>query len=408
VGDGCGARMHRDRSRTALAALCASVALFAAAPASRAAVVHTASISGVVTNAATQLPVAGIEVFAYSTKANFSEKEALEAGAGSSGVARTNREGRYTISALNGETFEVVFEVPEESTLGFVPQLYANRSIFGEGTPVTLAAGEAREGVDAALQAGGAIAGTVIAEQGGDPIGAAIVCAFGPPGAHPPAEGGCTSTGVTGAYVLRGLPVGEYRVFFLAERFAAQFFDHVATEAAARAVSVAVGSITPGIDAALEPPPENEPSDEETLLSTLGGQLGAPLPAGGGPLGGATGAAPSRLRLRSTRIFVTKAGIATVRLACGAGTGCRDTLALTTSVKFGAGRRPLPVANARLSMKAASELTIHLELTARARRSLRRAHGSLAAMLKLTPALTAQPATATVTPVRLLRQQKSA
>jgi hypothetical protein len=401
--------MHRDRSRTARAALCASVALFAAAPASRAAVVHTASISGVVTNAATQLPVAGIEVFAYSTKANFSEKEALEAGAGSSGVARTNREGRYTISALDGETFEVVFEVPEESTLGFVPQLYANRSIFGEGTPVTLAAGEAREGVDAALQAGGAIAGTVIAEQGGDPVGAAIACAFGPPGAHPPAEGGCTSTGVTGAYVLRGLPVGEYRVFFLAERFAAQFFDHVATEAAARAVSVAVGSITPRIDAALEPPPENEPSDEETLLSTLSGQLGAPVPGGGGPLGG-TGAAatPSRLRLRGTKISVSKAGIATVRLACGAGAGCHDTLALTTSIRSGAGRRPLAVANAHLNMKAASELTIHLELTAKARRRLRTAHGSLDAMLKLIPALSAQPATATVTPVRLVRQQKSA
>ncbi|HEY1834996.1 MAG TPA: carboxypeptidase-like regulatory domain-containing protein [Solirubrobacteraceae bacterium] len=392
-----------------LAALGALALLLTPATSRAVAATHNASISGVVTNAVTQLPLAGIEVFAYSRKASFSEKEALELGAGSSGVGRTNGEGRYTIPSLNGEAFEVVFAVPEESTLNFVPQLYPGRSIFGEGTPVALASGEARAGVDAALEPGGAISGTVLAAQGASPIQAAVACAFGPPGVRPPAQGGCTSTGVAGTYVLRGLPVGEYRVFFLAESFAAQFFDHVATEAAARAVSVAVGATTPDIDAALELPPENEPSDEETLLGTLSGQLGAPLPTGGGgPLGGSTTSVPSRLRLRGTRIAVTKAGIAEVRLECGVGAGCHDSLTLTTSVKTGSGRRhSTTVAGAHLSMKPVSELTVRLILDASARRHLRAAHGSLAAMLKLTPAISVQPAAITVTPVRLVRQHQS-
>jgi hypothetical protein len=213
---------------------------------------------------------------------------------------------------------------------------------------------------------------------------------------------------VAGTYVLRGLPAGEYRVFFLAERFAAQFFDHVATEAAARAVSVAVGVTTPEIDAALEAPPENEPSDEETLLGTLSGQLGAPLPAGGGPLSGSPTSVPSRLRLRGTRISVTKAGIAEVRLECGVGAGCHDSLALTTSVQTGSGRRhPVAVASAHLSMKPVSVLTVHLILDVSARRRLRAAHGSLAALLRLRPTISAQPSATTVTPVRLLRQHQS-
>ena len=114
-----------------------------------------------------------------------------------------------------------------------------------------MTAGSTTTGIDAALQPTvGQISGTVTNASTLAAVEGVKVCAL----TSADEDQGCTSTDSAGAYTLTGLPVGEYRVVFIAPEaanYAPQYYDGKAKFAEADPVPVTVDSTTTGIDAAL-------------------------------------------------------------------------------------------------------------------------------------------------------------
>jgi hypothetical protein len=124
--------------------------------------VGTATISGTVTQAGTDAPLQAAAVTVTDAD-------------GHSWTANANPTGGYTASSLPASTYTVRF-----SATGQVTQWYSNAATEGDATPVVLADGEARTGVDAALDtATPAITGTLTDSSTGDPV--AGVCVFASP-----------------------------------------------------------------------------------------------------------------------------------------------------------------------------------------------------------------------------------
>jgi hypothetical protein len=368
----------------------------------------SSSISGTVTSAGTHLPIAGIEVIVFSTRSDFTEEEALKLSGGTSGAARTDANGHYTISGLNPESFDVFFGASEEGTLDYVSQLYDDKSVFLAGDHVTLAAGEARQGIDAALTEGGSITGRVTAAASGAAIVAAEACAFGPPGAHPPTQGGCSSTGVNGAYTLKGLAPGQYDVAFLAEGYAPQYYSRVSAEGQARTVTVTAGASLGGIDAALEVPITPEEAEGGSVAELIEGLPGPGAPGSPRIVTRAKGLGVS---VAHTKISVTRSGLALVSLSCSLASLCHDRLTLRhTSIVHVKGRRhthSIVLAGLDFLIRAGARVTEHVKLDRAALRLLHEHHGSISATASLSPAAPGAPHVASLVAVKLVRERAS-
>jgi len=99
----------------------------------------------------------------------------------------------------------------------------------------------------------GSIAGTVTVD-GGASLAGVNVCAELPGEFEEEEETHCAKTQFDGAYLITGLPAGEYVVAFMPsseQNYVRQFYDDAATKFAALTVAVGVGTTT-GIDAVLE------------------------------------------------------------------------------------------------------------------------------------------------------------
>ena len=233
---------------TVLALLAVSVGSTA-----RAAGEGAGEIGGQVTDSATGVPLAGVEVCAYAFESEAFEEGVLETETeGSpSDCASTDADGFYAISNLPSGEYAVEFSSPAESGLNYVTQYFDGKASPEEAQPVAVSAGELTPGIDAELQEGGRVAGRVTSAVTSAALERVLVCSLPSDGS----ESGCTFTNADGEYTISALAGGPYKVGFVATGYAAQFYDDKPTYSAAQFVLVIVGDTTPGIDAALTPAP---------------------------------------------------------------------------------------------------------------------------------------------------------
>ncbi|MGZ8763485.1 MAG: carboxypeptidase regulatory-like domain-containing protein, partial [Acidimicrobiia bacterium] len=199
-----------------------------------------ASVSGRVTDPIGQ-PASNVCVDAVVDSSN---------GIDGVGGATTAPDGTYTISGLPPTTVKFVFR--DCNGVGpYVQEWWNDVPDPATATPITLAPGEARTGVDAQLAAAGGITGTVT-DDNAQPLEG--ICAQA---TTPTFFGGLARTDSNGEYQIVLARPGDYRVQFVDCRdtpmFAAQWSDGQASAATAQVVPVAAGQVVGGIDAALVP-----------------------------------------------------------------------------------------------------------------------------------------------------------
>lgn len=221
----------------AVLAASASLCLFALLPAiARAA----GSVSGTVTDAATNEPIEGVEVCAWSLTEE--EDEFPD-------CAYTDSLGQYFIGGMDADWYGIEFW---GKPLGYVTQFYNGKARWWEADKVGIAV-EPLKGIDAELATGGTIEGTVTRAPGGSPVEEATVCAWE---VELELFGGCAFSDSEGDYVLRGLAAGEYLVEFWPgeePNLLSQFYDGKSHPFEADLVSAAPGETKKGIDAEFQP-----------------------------------------------------------------------------------------------------------------------------------------------------------
>ncbi|MER6973362.1 carboxypeptidase regulatory-like domain-containing protein [Nocardioides sp. NPDC000445] len=171
------------------------------------------SISGTATDDAGN-PVAGVEVGVY-----YMQEELI-------GSVTTGADGTYSVDGLTpGEYYDVRFGFND-------PYLYADQAI--KSVQVIEGAGAV---ADVVVHVGGQIAGTVRGSDG-QPVGSAIVTARRADGAGGDHR---VTADASGAYALRGLPVGDYRLEFVSySGHLSEWYNDKASFEAADDVAVSV------------------------------------------------------------------------------------------------------------------------------------------------------------------------
>jgi Carboxypeptidase regulatory-like domain len=155
-------------------------------------------VEGVVTNASTKAPVAGVEVCA-SPSGEWPEEPTC---------VSTNAEGVYEFSGLAPVSYTVKFKPGALNYLPETPQRY-----YEQGAQVS--AGSTTTSVDAALLEGAQIEGHVKSAATGLPITGVQACATG---FGPALETKCATTDAEGRYLIDGLETSSYYVSFWPKR----------------------------------------------------------------------------------------------------------------------------------------------------------------------------------------------
>ena len=159
-------------------------------------------------------------------------------------------DGSYKIVGIPQGTYKVEVN-PRHSNVGLATGWYKNASFFDKATPLVLAAGASKTGIDVALAKGGAVSGKISASG---VAGSYSVDVYDSSGQNV----GGTYSDSKGNYSVQGLATGSYKVAFnrasgasLAE---AQYYDNKAESeglTAAKALTVTAGKTLPGINANL-------------------------------------------------------------------------------------------------------------------------------------------------------------
>lgn len=192
-----------------------------------------AVISGAVT-AAGGSPLSGVQVEITDSAGDF-----VAAGV-------TESDGSYTISGLPPGTYLAQFE-PLGSD--YVGQYFDGANSAEAAQPITLSAGDVREGVDAELAPGAGITGTVSDAASGEGISDVEVSAISSEGA----DAGHARTTSSGAYTISGLTPGKYTVEFepTQSKYVGQYYEDAAGAESARVLTLAGGETKEGVNAAL-------------------------------------------------------------------------------------------------------------------------------------------------------------
>lgn len=200
-------------------------------------------ISGLVTDAVTGAPIAGVVV---------SDNSSLH--------SETDASGRYLLDATPG-TYQLTVE-----RAGYVAQTF----VWDASTSVSDVAGSAMSDnrPDIRLDQNGQVSGTVADGRSGEPVPGVIVELFGVDSANPNPDAS-TSTGVDGSYTL-SLPQGSYRVLFEAADtgLRSEWLGGADQRSASATVQVSTGGSVVGVDAELSQ------GDEENVF-IAGAQISA-------------------------------------------------------------------------------------------------------------------------------------
>jgi hypothetical protein len=178
---------------------------------------HAASsVTGTVTDAENSQPLQGVEIDVWAASRT-----------GHVYTATSAADGTYTVTALPPGSYVVCFNgskahLADTGVTGYASQCDADMGWAGAllsapngADQLTVTDGSATT-VDAALHAGGAIAGRVTETDTDNPVADVTITAY--TGTDTSTSVGQVATGVDGRYVLVGLPAGDYRVCFAADK----------------------------------------------------------------------------------------------------------------------------------------------------------------------------------------------
>ena len=320
-------------------------------------------VKGVVTDALTQAPIAGVEA---CTSALGEPGPALMVRCGV-----TNSSGEYTIPALSTGEYVVEFHVTPEGPLDYARQFYDGHTTATGATKVPVTTGETTTGIDVAMQPGGNIAGRVTAAATGAALKAIEVCAVSI------ADGtkqGCRGTNASGEYFLSQLPAGEYAIEFggtlgygANRGYGREYYGGKASLSEASPLSVAPGVTLSGIDASLHAIGEESikppPAPEAALSASLA--VATPL----------VGKTPIVTLMGS--MLVISGNTASVHVVCSKA-ACQGSIELVAQVaskrhkgKAAATRKKtLVLATGSFSLAAGRDGSVSLRLTAAGRKKL--------------------------------------
>jgi hypothetical protein len=298
------------------------------------------SISGIVTDAATRQPLAGIIV------------DALAAGNSLPiSAAVTDANGNYTLPGMGSGSVVVAFVLStKEDQLLYLPQLYSGRlfpeefkgvnELLAYGTPVAVTAGVATSGIDAAMVRREPADSTPPAVTGTPAVGQTLQCAIGS---------------------WTGIPKLVYTQQWLRDGTAI-------AGAITAAYVVQAGDVGHGLACAVTA--TNELGSASAISNTVA------VPAAGAPTPLPAKAVPAIL-LSAARISVSGHS-ASVPLKC-AGAPCAGTIELTERVKVleshrgkhtKAKRETLVLAKGAYSLAAGADRSIAVRLTAAGKSAL--------------------------------------
>jgi hypothetical protein len=337
-------------------------------------------ISGKVTEAgSSHAPLPGIEVCAITVNFELLGEEESESE-NDFGCAKTGAAGEYEVASLRPGGYFVEFIPPPASKLNFIAQLYDGKYELSDASTVPVEAGKTTPGIEAELSPGAEISGVVTSAASGSPVNEALACALRTNAKGQVEASSCGISEASGAYTIRGLPSGSYKLGFLASGFEVAYYNGKASEAEAELVQATAPSLTPGIDEALEPggpptPPPGSVSSEPTSGTKLAGGLGA------------SSSPDSTLSLAGKRITVARGTDALVKVDCAGTESCRAKLTLRVKMAIRVkGKRMLRTVtigtSAILSILHGKTATVQIKLDSAGRRLLRD-HGRLEVDLAL-------------------------
>ena len=192
------------------------------------------SISGRVTNAR-GAPLQGVRILATSgDESRWTSSDAT---------------GGYSLDGLPPGSWKIEFSGDYRS---YVPEWYDDKPDLAGADALTIGLGQAITGIDAVLTEYGRIRGSVTGAQG-QPLAGISVAAYARDGRGYWNYVSDASTDATGAYSVRGLVGGDYRVAFYdhSNTYLGEFFDDKSDFDAADPVAVESGVATRGVDAQL-------------------------------------------------------------------------------------------------------------------------------------------------------------
>jgi hypothetical protein len=207
------------------------------------------SISGIVTDEATELSIPGIRTCAIDHE----------------GIPRrcsdTNANGEYQLNGLPTGAYDVEYE--GGNRVNYLREFYKDAETWAQATDVNVTASETTPNINAKLTPGAQILGHVSEVGTGTPLGNVRVCAE----AQPPKEyEDCASTDSFGNYAMRSLRAATYLVSFDVEyapishfQIFGQWWQGAATRAEATPIDILSQETRTGIDGQLpkryQPPP---------------------------------------------------------------------------------------------------------------------------------------------------------
>jgi protocatechuate 3,4-dioxygenase beta subunit len=201
-------------------------------------------IAGIVTAAATGMPLPNVQMLAYAAAGTIG------------GQTVTDASGAYSIPFLDPGTYFL----RTVNALPYLDEVYDDRPCPGgscsvtSGTPVNVTINGITSGINFSLAVDGSITGTVTHGVAGAPLPAVLVTVFSASGTW----AGSSSTNASGIYTIAGLPTGTWYVrASLGLPFVDQMYKGHPCQGAdctamnGTGVSVTSGSVTSGIDFAL-------------------------------------------------------------------------------------------------------------------------------------------------------------
>ena len=206
----------------------------------------------------------GVPLFGICVDANVANNGGYDFVQG----ATTANDGTYTIGQLPATDLRIRFHVCNSGG-AYVEQWYDSKTDFNTSTPVVLAAGDDRQGVNAQLATGVSVAGRVT-DANGNPI-SGISVSVNPTNQG---SGSFAQTDANGSYVTSPVAPGDYRVQFSdggsAPAWATQYWNAKLTWNSADILTIAAGDgpVHGSIDATL--------TGAATITGTVTGPVGAP------------------------------------------------------------------------------------------------------------------------------------
>ncbi|WP_180987261.1 S-layer family protein [Arthrobacter sp. AFG20] len=174
--------------------------------------------------------------------------EARDSNGNTVGYSSASSEGTYSLRGFAAGSYKLLFSSYDT---GLLQQWYAGASSFDAASPIVLAAGQDRAGIDVALVTGGSVSGTVTTPAGAD-VSSVQVDVY-EAGSQTRNYVGSSSVSADGTYAVRGLNTGSYKVQFLGTNggLLGQWYDGAASFDTATPVAVTAGEDQTGINADL-------------------------------------------------------------------------------------------------------------------------------------------------------------